>query len=348
MIDASSKTGNAGLVELSGNGIIDVGSGVSINLAAPNGKAGTLLIDPTDVVIGDASQGDTGVTLSNTSDRQRHRGDERWCATYLVQADNSVTLAAHAVIDARHLDANGHSTGNANNVEIEAPTINIVRTARRFSPRRSIPAERRYTSGNVTLAATASDSKLSGQATATTGITVDGRITGGDITIGAVSTATSSFTSSVPGLFALVGDARSRPRCSASTAAMSPRAPPRRSTSTATPTSTAPATSRSPRTVRRRRRIRRIASTLLGGSPIGASAVVGKIDGNVTTNVASGATISAGGNLGIHAINDATLNVAAVAATSSAQFVATVAYSTGSVSTTANVATGANLSVRQR
>ena len=59
----------------------------------------------------------------------------------------------------------------------------------------------------------------------------------------------------------------------------------------------------------------------------------------------SGATISAGGNLGIHAINDATLNVTAVAATSSAQFVETVAYSTGSVSTTANVATGANLSV---
>jgi hypothetical protein len=88
-----------------------------------------------------------------------------------------------------------------------------------------------------------------------------------------------------------------------------------------------------------------IASTLIGGSPIGASAVVGKIDGNVTTNVASGATISAGGNLGIHAINDGTLSVAAVAATSSAQFVETVAYSTGSVSTTANVATGAHLSV---
>ncbi|MGY4410411.1 hypothetical protein ACVWW4_002147 [Bradyrhizobium sp. LB7.1] len=61
--------------------------------------------------------------------------------------------------------------------------------------------------------------------------------------------------------------------------------------------------------------------------------------------MASGATISAGGNLNIHAINDATLNVTAVAATSSAQFVATVAYSTGSVSTSANVATGANLSV---
>lgn len=342
-INASSKTGNAGLVELSGNGVIDVGSGVTINLAAPNGRAGTLLIDPTDVVIGDASQGDVGVTLGNTSVANAIAALSAG-GTYLVQADNSVTLAAHAVIDARNLDATKtHSVGNAINVEIDAPTISIVNGAKILAQAINVGGTN-YASGSVTLTATATDTKLSGQATATTGITIDGQITGGDISIGATSTATSSFTSSVPGLFTLVGTT-----LAASLLGLNGGYVAASATATVNINSHAningignvdikshgSETAQDPA----------LASTLLGGSPIGAAAVVGKLDGNVTTNVASGATISAGGNLNIHAINDATLNVTAVAATSSAQFVATVAYSTGSVTTTANVATGANLSV---
>ncbi len=433
--NVSSKTGNAGMVEYSANGIIDVGSGISINLAAPNGKAGTVLIDPTDVVVGDA--GDTGVTLSNTAIANTIAGMTGGAsASYLIQADNSVTLAANAVIDTRHLDVNGHSTGNANNVLIHAQTINIQNGAQILtqavnsgttysdgnvtinndvvngaaSPAVDVTIDGKilagnvtiqasnsvtlsshalidtrpldsashsyrnahdvsiaaptitmnngakilaqaansggtaYTSGSVTLTATASDTKLSGQATATTGITIDGQITGGDISIGATSTATSSFTSSVPGLFTLVGTtlAASLLGINGGYVAASATATVNingnaniNGTGNVSIAAHGSETAQDPA----------IASTLIGGSPIGASAVVGKIDGNVTTNVASGATISAGGNLGIHAINDGTLSVAAVAATSSAQFVETVAYSTGSVSTTANVATGAHLSV---
>ncbi|MBR0971143.1 leukotoxin LktA family filamentous adhesin [Bradyrhizobium japonicum] len=340
--NASSKMGNAGLVELSGNGVIDVGSGVTINLSAPAGLAGTLLIDPTDVVIGDASQGDTGVTLSNSSVANAIAALSAG-ATYLVQADNSITMLAHALVDARRLDANGHSTGNANNVTIDAPNITISSGARILAQVVDFGGSH-YTNGNVRLTATASDTRLSGQATATTGITVDGQITGGDISIGATSIATSSFTSSVPGLFTLVGTTLAASLLGINGGYVAASA-------TATVNINGNAningagnimiashgseTAQDPA----------IASTLLGGSPIGAAAVVGKLDGNVTTNVASGATISAGGNLAIHATNDATLNVTAVAATSSAQFIETVAYSTGSVSTTANVATGANLSV---
>jgi hypothetical protein len=342
-INASSATGNAGLVELSGNGVIDVGSGVTINLAATNGRAGTLLIDPTDVVIGDMSQGDTGVTLGNTSVANAIAALSAG-GTYLVQADNSVTLAAHAVIDARNLDATKtHSVGNAINVEIDAPTINIVNGAKILAQAINIGGTT-YTSGSVTLTATANDTKLSGQATATTGITIDGQITGGDISIGATSTATSSFTSSVPGLFTLVGTTLAASLLGLNGGYVAASA-------TATVNINGHANINGAGNVdikshgSETAQDPALASTLLGGSPIGAAAVVGKLDGNVTTNVASGATISAGGNLNIHAINDATLNVTAVAATSSAQFVATVAYSTGSVSTTANVATGANLSV---
>ncbi|QDP25202.1 leukotoxin LktA family filamentous adhesin [Bradyrhizobium cosmicum] len=340
--DASAKTGNAGLVDFSANGTIDIGQGIKVDLGADNGKAGTLLFDPTDVVVGDAAQGDNGVTLSNTSIANALAGLSAG-ADYLIQADHSVTLAAHAVIDARRLDGSGHSTGNANNVIIDAPNIAIMNGAQILAQSVNFGGTT-YADGNVTLRATASDIKLSGQATAATAITVDGRITGGNITIASTSTATSSFTSSVPGLFTLVGTTLAASMlginggyvAASATASVSINGHANiNGTGNVSIASHGSETAQDPA----------IASTLLGGSPIGASAVVGKIDGNVTTNVASGATISAGGNLGIHAINDGTLSVAAVAATSSAQFVETVAYSTGSVSTTADVATGANLSV---
>lgn len=340
--DASAKTGNAGLVDFSANGIIDIGQGIKVNLSADNGKAGTLLIDPTDMVVGDTAQGDTGVTLSNRSIVNALAGLSAG-ADYLLQADHSITLAAHAMIDARRLDGSGHSTGNANNVIIDAPNIAIMNGAQILAQSVNFGGTT-YADGNVTLRATASDIKLSGQATAATAITVDGRITGGNITIASVSTATSSFTSSVPGLFTLVGTTLAASMlginggyvAASATASVNINGHANiNGTGNVSIASHGSETAQDPA----------IASTLLGGSPIGASAVVGKIDGNVTTNVASGATISAGGNLGIHAINDGTLSVAAVAATSSAQFVETVAYSTGSVSTTANVATGANLSV---
>ncbi|EJN14422.1 hypothetical protein PMI42_02029, partial [Bradyrhizobium sp. YR681] len=341
--NASSKTGNAGLVELSGNGVIDVGSGVSINLSAPAGRAGTLLIDPTDVVIGDASQGDTGVTLSNTSVANAIAALSAG-ATYLVQADNSVTLAAHAVIDARNLDSatRTHSVGNAINVEIDAPTISIVNGAKILAQAINTGGTT-YTDGNVTLAATASQTLMSGHAYATTGITIDGTITGGTISIGATSTATASFTNSLASTFALVGESvpglilglNGGYVAATATAAVNINGHANISGS-GDVTIHAHGSERAEDPV--------IASTLLGLSPVGAAVVVGNIAGNVSANVANNATINAGGNLSIKATNDATMNVAAVSMTSSAILVATVAYSTASVTTTANVETGAHLS----
>lgn len=342
--DASAKTGNAGLVEFSANGIIDVGNGVSINLAAPNGRAGTLLMDPTDVVVGDASQGDTGVTLSNTSIANTISGITGGSsATYLIQASNSITLAAHAVVDTRHLDVNGHSTGSANHITIDAPNIDIKNGAQILAQAVNFGGTT-YSDGNVTLTATASDIKLSGQATAATSITVDGKITGGTISISATSTAVSSFLNgSVAGDFALVGST-----LAASLLGLNGGYVAASATATininshadinghgdvtisahATETASDPA----------------VASTLLGSlTPVAAGVVVGKIDGTATTNVASGATVNAGGNLEIKALNDATIAIAALAASTSAQIVPTVAYSSGSVTTTANVATGAHL-----
>ncbi|UVO26329.1 leukotoxin LktA family filamentous adhesin [Bradyrhizobium arachidis] len=343
--NASSKTGNAGLVELSAYGIIDIGQGIKVNVAAPNGKAGTLLIDPTDVVVGDAAQGDTGVTLSNSSVAAALAGLSAG-ANYLIQADDSVTLAAHALIDARRLDGSGHSTGNANSVTIQAPNIDIKNGAQILAQVVNFGGTN-YVDGDVTLTATASQTLLSGHAYATTGITVDGKITGGAISINATSTATASFTSSIAGTFALVGESvpglilgLNGGYVAASATANIAINGHANISGSGDISINAHGSERAEDPV--------IASTLLGVSPVGAAVVVGNIAGNVSTNIANNATISAGGYLNIKAINDANMNVAAVSLTSSAVLVATVAYSTASVTTTANVETGANLSVGTR
>jgi filamentous hemagglutinin family protein len=343
VIDASSKTGNAGLVELSGNGIIDVGGGVSINLGAPAGKAGTLLIDPTDVVIGDTALGDTGVTLSNTTVANAIAALSAG-ATYLVQASNSVTLAAHAVIDARNLDSatRTHSVGNAINVEIDAPTISISNGAQILAQAINTGGTN-YTSGNVTLAATASQTLVSGHAYATTGITVDGTITGGNINIGATSTATSNMLSSAAGDFAMVGETVAGLNLGVNAGYVAASATANvainghasiSANGNVLITATGSETAADPV----------LASTIGGGLPFGASAVVGNVIGNVSANVANGATINAGGYLNITSTNNASVNVAAIAATTSAAVVATFAYTNASVTTNANVETGAHLS----
>lgn len=336
---ASAKTGNAGLVDFSANGVIDIGQGIKVNLSAANGKAGTLLIDPTDLVVGDAAQGDTGVTLSNSSVAAALAGLSAG-ANYLIQADHSITLAAHAVIDARRLDGSGHSTGNANNVIIDAPNIEIMNGAQILAQSVNFGGTT-YTDGNVTLTATASDIKLSGQATAATAITVDGKITGGTISITATSTAVSSFLNgSVAGDFALVGST-----LAASLLGLNGGYVAASATATININSHADINGRGDVTISAHASETAsdpaIASTLLGSlTPVAAGVVVGKIDGTATTNVASGATINAGGNLEIKALNDATIAVSALAASTSAQIVPTVAYSKGSVTTIANVESG--------
>ncbi|MCP2208780.1 leukotoxin LktA family filamentous adhesin [Bradyrhizobium diazoefficiens] len=340
--DASAKTGNAGLVDFSANGIIDIGKGIKVDLSADNGKAGTLLIDPTDVVVGDAAQGDSGVTLSNSSIANALAGLSAG-ADYLIQADHSITLAAHAMIDARRLDGSGHSTGNANNVIIDAPNIEIMNGAQILAQSVNFGGTT-YADGNVTLRATASDIKLSGQATAATAITVDGKITGGIISITATSTAVSSFLNgSVAGDFALVGST-----LAASLLGLNGGYVAASATATININSHADINGRGDVTISAHATETAsdpaVASTLLGSvTPVAAGVVVGKIDGTATTNVASGATVNAGGNLEVKALNDATIAVTALAASTSAQIVPTVAYSKGSVSTTANVATGAHI-----
>ena len=129
-IDASSTIGNAGLVELSAKGTATIGQ-INLNLAAPNGAAGTLLIDPYNLVIGDPNNPGAGSVLSTNSDYSYSGNLITNGANVVLSADNSITIANGGIIDTRQynhasaLSASNASTGNSGSITLNAPNITV-------------------------------------------------------------------------------------------------------------------------------------------------------------------------------------------------------------------------------
>src|SRR5258708_12156834 len=93
-----------------------------------------------------------------------------------IIAPISITLAAHAVIDLRRLNA-GVSTANAYNFQLVAPTITMVQGSMILAQAINSSVSH-WTDGNVTLTATSDQHVISCPLSASTGITVNGNITG--------------------------------------------------------------------------------------------------------------------------------------------------------------------------
>ncbi|MBR1143695.1 leukotoxin LktA family filamentous adhesin [Bradyrhizobium sp. AUGA SZCCT0431] len=342
----------ANTLNLNADAVINAGSTMKVALQARTlnvtsgaqitAGAAAFAFDQDNVIIGssaDPSAGSAGF-VNNTQIASLMLALSGTSA-FEISANNSITLNATAVIDSRSLNASQNSQANSRNVTLSAPTITMAQGSKILAQAVNFGGST-FTSGTVTLNATASDNRLSGQATAVTGITIDGQITGGNISINASSTAVSSFTSSILGMFALVGE-------SVAPALLGLNGGYVAASATATVNINSHANISGTGNVSIRANGSELAEDpvlagLVNFMPFSAAVVVGKIDANVSTNVASGATISAGSNLSILATNDATMKVSAVSAGSS-QFVETVAYSKATVSTLANVATGANISV---
>ncbi|MBR1266082.1 leukotoxin LktA family filamentous adhesin [Bradyrhizobium sp. AUGA SZCCT0222] len=342
----------ANTLNLNADAVINAGSTMKVALQARTlnvtsgaqitAGAAAFAFDQDDVIIGssaDPSAGSAGF-VNNTQIASLMLALSGTSA-FEISANNSITLNATAVIDSRSLNASQNSQANSRNVTLSAPTITMAQGSKILAQAVNFGGST-FTSGAVTLNASASDNRLSGQATAVTGITIDGQITGGHITINATSTAVSSFTSSILGMFALVGE-------SVAPALLGLNGGYVAASATATVNINSHANINGTGRVLISANGSELAEDpvlagLVNFMPFSAAVVVGKIDANVSTNVASGATISAGSNLSILATNDATMKVSAVSA-GSAQFVETVAYSKVSVATLANVATGANISV---
>ena len=343
--DASSAVGNAGVVELSSFGTFNVASGFKVNLGAPNGQKGTLLVDPTVVVIGDSSL-DTGVTMSNATVASMIAALTEG-GTFQVSATgtgDSITLAPHAVIDTRRLNSSNVSTGNAYNVELDSPTIDIQAGAKILAQAVNANGST-WTSGTVSLVATASN--ISGlsltELDATTGIDIAGTITGASISAVANSTASLSVTNySALGmaqfgarflLGALTGVNGNYLKSSATAKVTLESTANLTASGAVTLSSVGSETASDPAIT---------FSVAALQNAIGVAVIVGIVDANIATEVKSGATISSG-DLNVLSSNNATLDVSALSASTQTKVGGSFAYSTGTVNTRALVDPGATI-----
>jgi len=170
--------GNGGFIELSGKTAI-IGA-VQVSLATQTGDSGTFLIDPYNLYIGGAavpahSGGSDSYSLSANivSDG----------ANIILQADNSITVAAGGILDSRKISG-GVSTGNSGSITVEAPTIVVGAGSQLLA---AATTGSGFADGNILLEAIRTGGGtaeiLLGDGTGTAP-----EITGGDITLAATAT----------------------------------------------------------------------------------------------------------------------------------------------------------------
>jgi filamentous hemagglutinin family protein len=202
IVDVSSAQSNAGFVELSAKGNAGIGA-INVNLSAPNGVAGTLLIDPYDLTIGNNTPEHGSSDDYTTSSNIVISG-----GNVVLSADNSITIAAGFYIDTRNfnhaagtLSTTNASLGDSGTVTLTAPTItingsiltNVINTGTNH-----------YNAGDVTLTASVSKSITSSGHTAETKI-----IIGTTGIINASTGGNSTNTSALAGNIALAATSNS-------------------------------------------------------------------------------------------------------------------------------------------
>ena len=258
-----------------------------------------------------------------------------------LTANTSITLAATGVIETDQVNSSGKSTLAAQDVSLTAPSITLA-SGSVILAQAVNTAGTSFTNGNVTITAGKSDTEPMGLATATAGIAIAGTIKGGNITVASSASAIASYDDSAVAIVELVGQSVLAALLGlnggyvggtgTATVALLTGADINGSGSV-TLSSTGTETAEDPALV----------VSLL--SPVAAAVTIGEISSTVSTTIASGASVTAGGNLTVSAQNSAKLAVDAVTMSSSAAlFAATVAYGSASVATTAAVASGATLS----
>ncbi|HLJ72214.1 MAG TPA: leukotoxin LktA family filamentous adhesin, partial [Roseiarcus sp.] len=118
--DASAGAfGNGGLVELSAGKVATIGD-IRLNLGAPGGEAGTLLLDPWDLQIGGAAAGGSSTASDVTVDSSFSPSLITHGASVVLEADHSITIAAGGVIDTTL------SGGQSGAIALTAPSISVL------------------------------------------------------------------------------------------------------------------------------------------------------------------------------------------------------------------------------
>ncbi|CAN7237777.1 leukotoxin LktA family filamentous adhesin [Bosea sp. LjRoot90] len=323
-------SGDGGFLELSARQTVRLGA-VDVDLSARNGKAGLLYIDPTDIVIGTGGSANMITNGTNVS----------------LQATNTITILGDGIIDTRNFNrsANGGalsvanpSLGNSGSITLEARQINVAGQLLA-----GVSAGSFYTAGDVTLTASASDTRNSGKATAEATIDVSGTITGRDVKLLADATGISSFINPGPGLalfagltnLSLLTGLNGGYVASDITARVSVK---NGASITATRDIVISATGTQEATLP--------AISVTAVSPLAAAVTYADLKARVTAEVESGASLTIGRNLTVEAKNEATLGATALAASAGQTLAAfAVAVGTTDIETKAIVSSGATVTV---
>ncbi|WP_117193775.1 leukotoxin LktA family filamentous adhesin, partial [Rhizobium terrae] len=183
---AAGETGDGGFVELSAKKVVELAT-VNLDLGAKNGRAGTLLIDPENVVIGaDVGAADTTYFASQLTNG----------ANYSLTATGSITVNGGYKIDTRQMDVQGVSTGNSGNVTLSAPRVTLDANSQILAGVNNPTTGAQYTAGDVTLSASQIPTSVAifGDSTfdsldnqRESRIDFSGKITGRTVTINAIA-----------------------------------------------------------------------------------------------------------------------------------------------------------------
>jgi filamentous hemagglutinin family protein len=386
IVDVSSAQSNAGFVELSAKGTAAIGA-ININLSAPNGVTGTLLIDPYNLFVGGNSSSGSSDDYTVSSNIQSAGGN------IILSADNSITIAAGFYIDSRDavgtLSLTNGSRGNSGNVTLNARTItingaiytNVINTGTNHYNAGNVTLNATETlnissgshsantsitigstgiidasvggnststtaaiAGTISLLATSTSKNESGLVTANAEINIAGTLTGGNVIATAKTIAEANYGVDAASAMALITQSVFASLLGLNggwVAATSSAKVNVASTANITATNDVTLTSVSTEKAANPAMV----FGVFGLLPWGAAVTVGEINAELATTVDSGAHITALGKLTAQATNDATLAVSALVVTTAGVVDAAAAASQVNINTTANIKSGAVLSV---
>ncbi|WP_342363801.1 leukotoxin LktA family filamentous adhesin [Terrarubrum flagellatum] len=338
---AGGASGDGGFIELSAKQTVAIGS-IALDLSSRGGVAGTLLIDPTDIVIGGASspQATIGVDGGSSLPNLISNG-----GNITLEATNSITISAGGLVDSRQynsaagdLSASNPSTGASGSITLKAPIISVA-----GSIRADVSTGSSYAAGDITLISQKAHEIASGLAQATATIDVSGTISGRNITMTADGAASSNFIDAAGGLAQAIGTSVASTLFGLNGGYVGSHLETRvtlldganvTASGNVVMTATGVQTAATP------------AITVSGVNPFAAAVTTAEISGTVKAEVMSGAHLTVGRDLTVTAENTVTMMATALSvSTANTRVNATVAIGQTDVDTWAILHSGATVSV---
>lgn len=320
------SSGDGGRIEVSA-GHAETLNGGTFDASATRGKDGSVLFDPADLTISNQVFNPSGA---------------------LYTATDSITVANGAVINTRQVAGGGDamvdsSIGDSGDITLQAPKITIQSGGSLLAW-----ADSGYKAGDVTLESSSSQTLVSGLASADSEIQIDGTIKGGNIEITADASAISDYNS--------VGDAiktvANTVLPASITSAIGVNLPPAPfgvviadSTATIHVGNGAQIEADGDLTLSATTdtQAKTTALNTFSATPVVAAGIFGYVTSDTKATIDNGATVSAGGNLTLKAINSNELEVSSSVSGDNGNVALSAVLGMADIDTSASIASGATI-----